>query len=522
MYRILYVDDELTNRMLFKRLMKDLGVTLDVAESGMEALVKLKSTSYDLLFFDHIMPGMSGVELFESLKAIGDNPNRHTPCVALTGNTMEGAAEMYREKGFAEYIKKPVDPAEIRRVVDKYLPGLDTGAKVDKFFDLPAYLRGIKGIDSAYGLKMNGSEDSFVYSIEVYKSVAEKRQEEIEAAFSGENWKAYTIQMHSLKSAAAIIGALELSEAAAEMESAGAVGDYEKIRLRHREFMFKYVTLMNELEKKHMPSALDLKTFRELDDMNKPKPVRQIKKNALVICGRETITLRTVLNKLRSMGYRSFRCHPTPFEFDTMKDNADIYVFICGDDIEDEEDLYTQMKNACVEKFASLMVIGDPGEYAFLETIVGKKRITCRLQTPLIAEDFMDGIDECFQKAVVGDRRKTLLIVDDDEMYLRMAENWLSEDYDVLTAHSGTMAISVLATNDVDAILLDYEMPVVDGPKSFEIIRMDYDQKDVPIIFLTGNRDRNSVVTAYGLNPSGYILKNTDRNELLKKIRECL
>ncbi len=522
MYKIFYVDDELTNRLLFKRLSRELGVSLDVAESGMEALVMLNSNSYDLMFFDHIMPNMSGVELYESLKSIGDNPNINTPCVVLTGNTMEGAAEMYREKGFAEYIKKPVDPAALRNVVEKYLPGVVASEMMEDYFEIPEYLRTIPGIAASHGMKMNGSLETYIYSIEVYQSIAEKRRKEIENAFRMENWDSYQILVHSLKSAAEVIGAMELSNAAFDMEKAALSGDYEKIKLRQSEFMLKYVTLMNRLEQANIPASEDMRAFRRFEEEQNAAAASDAPKNVLIVCDKESVTLRSMMIRLKEDGFRAFRCHAYSHEFESMKDMADIYVYVSDGNPTDADELYDRIKSACQEKVRCLLIIGNMGEQNYYDAKFGKSHITSWIQTPMVIEEFSKEVNRCYRFLNDGDKRKTLLLVDDDEMYVRMVKNWLEEEYNVLTAHSGAMAISELAKNSVDAILLDYEMPIVNGPKSFEIICEDEANKNIPIIFLTGNQDRKSVSMVQGLDLSGYIIKNSGKETLKKKVRESI
>lgn len=113
--------------------------------------------------------------------------------------------------------------------------------------------------------------------------------------------------------------------------------------------------------------------------------------------------------------------------------------------------------------------------------------------------------------------RKKILVVDDSEFMRENIVNLLGKDYRMTESSSGASAIRSIATNRPDLILLDYEMPVCDGKQTLEMIRSDKDIADIPVIFLTGKSDRESVKKVMSLKPEGYLLK-TLPNEDIKKM----
>ena len=115
-------------------------------------------------------------------------------------------------------------------------------------------------------------------------------------------------------------------------------------------------------------------------------------------------------------------------------------------------------------------------------------------------------------------QKKSILIVDDDVSYMSMIMDWLKDQYRVSVANSGMQAITWLAKNHPDLILLDYEMPVTSGPQVLEMIRSDVATADIPVMFLTGKGDRDSVIRVMSLKPVGYQLKNIDRATLRENI----
>ncbi len=111
-------------------------------------------------------------------------------------------------------------------------------------------------------------------------------------------------------------------------------------------------------------------------------------------------------------------------------------------------------------------------------------------------------------------RRKSILIVDDDVSYMAIILDWLKDEYRVSMANSGMEAITWMAKNTPDLILLDYEMPITTGPQVLEMIRSNDATADIPVMFLTSKGDKESVLRVLSLKPAGYILKTVDRTEL--------
>jgi CheY-like chemotaxis protein len=129
-------------------------------------------------------------------------------------------------------------------------------------------------------------------------------------------------------------------------------------------------------------------------------------------------------------------------------------------------------------------------------------------------------VTEYISKVSAGEKRKSVLIVDDDPRYLKLVREWLKDEYKVSMANSGLQAIKWLGKNKVDLILLDHEMPITTGPQVLEMLRSDEETRSIPVIFLTGKGDKESVMAVVALKPEGYFLKTIKREELLEKLRE--
>ena len=117
---------------------------------------------------------------------------------------------------------------------------------------------------------------------------------------------------------------------------------------------------------------------------------------------------------------------------------------------------------------------------------------------------------------------KRILVVDDDPLYATTVCEWLKKDYRMTMVTDGMQAVSFLENNKVDLVLLDYCMPGLDGSEVFEILKNRAETESIPVIFLTGAGNRENFSKIISLGPQGYVLKSTNREGLLKILRDYL
>ena len=118
---VLVVDDVKVNLKVFKGLLKQTEMNIDAVLSGNECLELAAKNHYDIIFLDHMMPEMDGIETFRKLKEIENSPNAETPVIMLTANAIMGVREEYLSEGFTDYISKPIKSAELEAMLKKYL-----------------------------------------------------------------------------------------------------------------------------------------------------------------------------------------------------------------------------------------------------------------------------------------------------------------------------------------------------------------------------------------------------------------
>lgn len=122
----------------------------------------------------------------------------------------------------------------------------------------------------------------------------------------------------------------------------------------------------------------------------------------------------------------------------------------------------------------------------------------------------MEEVKEYLKKRETASNKPRVLVVDDSMTVRQHMGKLLSEDYDITLAESSIAAIRCITLNKPDLVLLDYEMPVCDGRQTLEMIRSDQALADIPVIFLTGRSDPESVQKVKSLKPAGYLLKNLE------------
>ncbi len=289
--KVLVVDDADVNLLVFANLLKNTKIKVDTATSGVEMLQLVRMNKYDMIFLDHRMPGMDGIEAFEAMKKITDGLNIHTPVIALTANAVLGARQMYIDKGFNDYVSKPVDTVRLEQILLEYLPPELVIRTDDEEFDDDgevniSYYEGehdgeyvnenkfasrsdsdnsddysehsereaspyknIPGIDYDAAIMNCGSEETFVQALEIFYNTLDKKADDIERFEREKDIKNYTVLVHALKSAARLVGALDLSANAKYLEECGDKNDIHEIETKTPALLSQYRSYKPLLEK---------------------------------------------------------------------------------------------------------------------------------------------------------------------------------------------------------------------------------------------------------------------------------
>lgn len=229
---VLLVDDNKVNLKVAEGLLRPYKMHLDTADSGSQAIDMIQDHEYDLIFMDHMMPQMDGVEATRIIRSLGDERFRTIPIVALSANAVRGARELFLEAGMNDFVPKPIEMRVMDRALRKWLPdekvvtNRETGDGADREEAEPEETVTLswqmKGIDVAAGMKYSGDdEDLYREVLSDYMDTIEEKANVIEKAVEDGDIETYTIEVHSLKSISKSIGAMELSELAKDLETHG-------------------------------------------------------------------------------------------------------------------------------------------------------------------------------------------------------------------------------------------------------------------------------------------------------------
>ncbi|MCI8669310.1 MAG: response regulator [Lachnospiraceae bacterium] len=250
--KILAVDDNIMNLDLLKGILKNTKLQIDTATNGAEALKMLEQEKYHLIFLDHMMPVMDGMETLKEIKRRGICNG--VPVIALTANAIAGVKEVYLEAGFDDYLSKPIVGRLLEETVKRYLPpelvleeenNGEQEILTEKRGEL-SFLERLSFLDTETGMSYCCEDEDFYREMLSAYLSTEKRQDIIDF-YEKEDWDNYRILVHALKSASLSIGAKGLSEKARQLEMAAKEEDMDFIREHHGETMQNYETLLSSL-----------------------------------------------------------------------------------------------------------------------------------------------------------------------------------------------------------------------------------------------------------------------------------
>lgn len=380
--RILVVDDSTMNQDLVRGILKGTKIKIDTAINGEEAIEKLEEQKYHLVFMDHMMPVMDGME---ALKRIRERKLcQGIPVVVLTANVAPGAREQYLEAGFDDYLPKPVIPQQLESAIKRHLPKrlmrdrweMHDGEALEKKEaaasqeqELSPFLQQFSFLDTTVGMSYFADNEEF-YRDMIRCYLENSSYEDIRKSYEEEDWENYRILVHALKSTSLSIGAVELSGKAKELEMAAKEQRVEDIRRGHGPMMEQLRTLLEQISQ-------------------------------------------------------------------TM-----------GEKLEQKE-----------ETFA-------------------------------VQED-----------------KSTILVVDDDAMNLRIAEKMLESQFKIECVKSGREALAFVERVIPNLILLDLHMPGMDGFQVIEALRAEEKYRDIPVIFLTADNDRDTEIKGFREGALDFITK---------------
>jgi len=277
--KVLVVDDNEINLKVTAGLLQKYDISADVADSGYAAIDAIKEKEYDLIFMDHMMPGMDGVETMLRIREMEKGKYGTLPIVALTANAIVGVKEDMLMLGFDGYLAKPVDIHKMERILLNFIPKnkisyvdinvVDLSVPEIRTMD-PTDVEILQHMDVSQGMKnCGGTMEDYYQVMDVVLKYGEKRLTKLQKLVMEKDYVNYTIDVHALKSTAANIGAMELSQMALEHEQAGKTGDFEFIEANYGTLLTLYETVLKEIaavRRKEKPENVQSIKLRETEE----------------------------------------------------------------------------------------------------------------------------------------------------------------------------------------------------------------------------------------------------------------
>lgn len=250
-------------------------------------------------------------------------------------------------------------------------------------------------------------------------------------------------------------------------------------------------------------------------------------KKVAVVLQQYSIVVKGIERKLKELGYNVTMIKPESDLLKAVTDETDLFLLYLPKDSknrEEEETMFQMLLQVCdvMQTYEKTMVL--IGERNYRERLMEVHPMLSKCEWVDRPID-MRALEVAVETALSGEKpkeKKQILIVDDDPTYASMVRTWIKESYrtDILT--SGKQVLMFLGKKEVDLILLDYEMPVMNGTQVFKLLKRDSMTANIPVIFLTGVGTADEVKQVLALKPDGYVLKSATREQLLDYLAEKL
>lgn len=548
-HRVLIVDDMNINRIVLSSLLASHGVFSDQAENGKECLELCKNKDYDLILLDHRMPELDGAETLIRLKELFNERGREIPVICHTTEEGRKNISLYKAAGFADVLIKPIDPRELFSVLMTWLndgtasddkdeklsfdkvaaayPGFDDIGLTDKdtrdeLEKLPVWLKIVPHIDLITGVRNCGSAEDYVDALYIFYSSIEEKSDEIEDYAVCEDWTMYALRVHSIKSVARLVGAKKLGDAAAELEEASRTGKYDIVRRDTPSFLRSYrdfIELLSPFAENDELEKILRETSSVKNEPDKASDERDHGNSVLFIQSGQGLVKKGIENNLTSAGFNVISIPDEPDRIISHRNEADLVIYYPGSGDDPHIGIIMSLLGEiCQDDSKILCLTGDVADLNTAMQANGAHRVSRCYPRPVAIDQFIGDMKIFADLERDFYRKKTIFVVDDDTSYLSVIEHWLSSQYNVSCFRSGPEALDGILTVMPDLILLDFEMPEMDGCELMKNLRINFEQK-IPIIFLTGKNDKELVFHVLEYKPDGYLLKTSQRDTLLDTIQ---
>ncbi|MDR1219051.1 MAG: diguanylate cyclase [Treponema sp.] len=463
--QILVVDDMPVNHIVALGFLSTHRMKADTAESGEQAIAMVKQKRYDLVFMDHMMPEMDGIETTAIIRALGGDqslPNaawfKKMPIIALTANAVAGVRNLFIRAGMNDFISKPLNAERFNAALAQWLPKekLIFGLQQPEAFGVEdavfECLRKIKGLDVDKGLLYIGnSMEKYIRVLRQFCMDFEEKKNALNSFLAQRDWRNYMVVVHAFKSVLATIGMRSLVDEAQKLEAASklivASGGND---------------IINANRCIEATPSLCLRIAEFHKDLSEALAGMSVSHKVLT-------TANVLVNDLKTLG------------------------------------------EACAA-YRTKQII---------EIIKRLERVTYNVETDVAlseicalanAMDYTEAAAKCAGlyktlTSIKPETKRSILIIDDDMVNHVALSGMLSSDYTLFSATSGKEAIEFLKKEKPDLILLDIIMPEMDGFEVLKQLKTNKAVESIPIIIITSRTNTDDEEKGFELGAADYIAR---------------
>ena len=247
-------------------------------------------------------------------------------------------------------------------------------------------------------------------------------------------------------------------------------------------------------------------------------PTEQERK-ILLIGNENEFLIKGVQNVMQNNGYDVLIVPPNINSVNAFSKSRKVWLLFV-ESAEDIKDLLVYLKDTVYDKRMQIALVGERLEIQEAAKHLHRENVGKMFERPIDVKSISEGLEELYTAAEEKSGKRRILVIDDDPEYLRRTQQVLHNHYKVYIANSGASVLMLLAKHKVDLILLDYMMPVLDGPKILETLKNEPDTANIPVIFLTGMTDARSVTKGMLLGAENYISKTTAAKDLAAMVAD--
>jgi signal transduction histidine kinase/CheY-like chemotaxis protein/HPt (histidine-containing phosphotransfer) domain-containing protein len=283
---ILIVDDMSVNLKVAKGLLKPYQMRVDTAISGKEAIKLIKENDYDVVFMDHMMPEMDGIQCTRIIRGLEDKDKYQSMAIiALTANAVSGMREKFITDGLTDFLPKPIELKKLEEMLERYIPHT-------KRETARARLR-LSGVDTVAGIARNGSRENYIEILRLYVDDVRKRLAMFAQPVNDDAGIVEAVAMsHALKSSCAAIGATQLADLARATEDAGKGKDAIKTNKLMVEFRERLERLLCEIDSLPEMHDIDDDTFHEPDALLVERAIEAVESENMMAIDENLAKLR--------------------------------------------------------------------------------------------------------------------------------------------------------------------------------------------------------------------------------------